>query len=132
MIAAAALTALSARLTEALHHPVGLGPSAPEEQPRLTLIVHSMAPVPDVVKMTGRHLADQQTSLSWIIQILMKGEADGLLAQVRLVEAAAADLDARPVLGGEGWRADMSLEVDASWARGHGPALGVRLRVAAA
>ncbi|WP_199556280.1 hypothetical protein [Sandaracinobacteroides hominis] len=132
MIAVAALTQLAARLTEALHHPVALGASSPEEQPRLTLLVHSIAPVPDVVKSTGRHLADQQTSLSWIIHLLLKGEAEGLLAQVRLIEAAAADIDGRPVLGGEGWRADMVLEGEPDWAKGVGPAIGVRLRVAAA
>lgn len=132
MIAVAALTQLAARLTEALHHPVALGPASPEEPPRLTLLIHAMTPVPDVVKSTGRHVADQQTSLSWIILVLLKGEADGLLAQVRLIEAAAADIDGRPVLGGEGWRADMALEGDPEWARGIGPAIGLRLRVAAA
>jgi hypothetical protein len=91
-----------------------------------------MSPVPDVAKMTGRHLADQQSSLAWVFQLLLKGEAEGLMAQARIVEAAATDIDGRPVLSGAGWRADLILENDPEWARGQGPAVGVRLRVAAA
>jgi hypothetical protein len=132
MIAAEALAALAQRLTEALHHPVGLGAAAPEEPPRLVVLMHAMTPIPDVTKMTGRHLADQSVTLGWTLRLILKGEADGLLAQVRMVEAAAADIEKRPVLGGEGWRADLALEMDADWAAGFGAATGVRLRVAAA
>jgi len=129
MIAAEALSQLSARLSEALHHPVELGQGSSVEGPVLRIIVHSMQPVPDVGKMTGRHLADQKSSISWVLQLLLKGEAEGLLARVRLVESAVADIDGRPVLGGEGWRADMALESSPDWAVGVGPAAGVRVRV---
>jgi hypothetical protein len=132
MIAAEALSQLAARLTEALHHPVELGTGATVEGPVLRITVHSMQPVPDVSKMTGRHVADQKSTLSWVLQLLLKGEAEGVLARARLVEAAASDIDSRPVLGAEGWRADMALETDPEWARGDGPAVGVRLRVALA
>lgn len=132
MIAAEALSQLSARLTEALHHPVELGQGSSVEGPVLRIIVHSMQPVPDVSKMTGRHLADQKSSMSWVLQLLLKGEAEGVLARVRLVESAVADIDGRPVLGGEGWRADMVLESSPDWAIGVGPAVGVRLRVSIA
>lgn len=132
MIAAEALSQLSARLSEALHHPVELGQGSSVEGPVLRIIVHSMQPVPDVTKMTGRHLADQKASISWVLQLLLKGEAEGLLARVRLVESAVADIDGRPVLGGEGWRADMVLEANPDWAVGVGPAAGVRLRVSLA
>jgi hypothetical protein len=130
MIVADALSALAARLSEALHHPVGMGPASPEEAPRLAILVQAMTPVPDVVKMTGRHLADSKTSLGWQVRLVLKGEADGLLAQVRMVEAAAAHIEERPVLGGPDWRAELALEADAAWALDWGAAVCVRLRVA--
>jgi hypothetical protein len=130
MIAAEALSQLAARLTETLHQPVELGSRDTVEGPALRITVHSMQPVPDVSKMTGRHLADQKASMSWVMLLLLTGEAEGVIARLRLVEAAALDIDSRPVLGGEGWRADMVLETDPEWARGLGPAIGVRLRVA--
>jgi 2,3-bisphosphoglycerate-independent phosphoglycerate mutase len=132
MSAAEALATLQARLTEALHHPVSLGPAESEDAPRLVILIHSMSPVPDVVKMTGRHLADQATVIAWVIRLTLKGEADGLLAQVRMVEAAAANIDQRPVLGGNTWRADITLEQNADWLAGEGAAVGVRLKVAPA
>jgi hypothetical protein len=132
MIAAEALSQLAARLTEALHHPVELGQGSTVEGPVLRITVHSMQPVADVTKMTGRHLADQKASISWVLQLLLTGEAEGVLTRVRLVEAAAADIDGRPVLGGEAWRADMALESNPEWAFGVGPAVGVRLRVSTA
>jgi hypothetical protein len=130
MIVADALQMLATRLSEALHHPVGLGPASTDEAPRLAILVHSMTPVPDVVKMTGRHMADSKTVLAWQVRLLLTGEADGLLAQVRMVEAAAANIEERPVLGGSDWRAEMALEADADWAKDKGAAVGVRLRVA--
>ncbi len=132
MIAAEALSQLAARLTEALHHPVELGTGLAVEGPVLRITVHSMQPVPDVSRMTGRHLADQKSTLSWVLQLLLSGHSEGVLACVRLVESAAADIEARPVLGAEGWRADMALEANPDWASGAGPAVGVRLRVSAA
>lgn len=130
MIAAEALSQLAGRLSEVLHQPVELGTGATTDGPALRITVHSMQPVPDVSKMTGRHLADQKASISWVLLLLLSGEAEGVIARLRLVEAAAIDIDSRPVLGGEGWRADMALEADPDWARGVGPAIGVRLRVA--
>ncbi|MFN7398020.1 MAG: hypothetical protein ACK5SX_02905 [Sandaracinobacter sp.] len=50
-----------------------------------------------------------------------------LAACLRLVEAAAGDIDSRPVPGGEGWRANMALEADPQWTSGGSPAIGVRL-----
>jgi hypothetical protein len=129
MIAAEALSQLAARLSEALHHPVELGSGETVDGPVLRITVHSMQPVPDVSKMTGRHLADQKASISWVLLLLLSGEAEGVIARLRLVEAAALDIDSRPVLGGEGWRGDMALEADPAWARGIGPAIGVRMRV---
>ncbi|MGL6042968.1 MAG: hypothetical protein ACRC1J_03515, partial [Sandaracinobacteroides sp.] len=96
-------------MTEVLHHPVEMGEGAVDDGPRLAIRVHSMSPVPDVAKMTGRHLADQQSSLAWVFQLQLRGQAEGLMAQARIVEAAASDIDARPVLSGAGWRADMVL-----------------------
>ncbi len=132
MIAAEALSHLAARLAEVLHQPVELGSGATIDGPALRITVHSMQPVPDVSKMSGRHLADQKASISWVLLLLLTGEAEGVIARLRLVEAAAIDIDGRPVLAGEGWRADMVLEADPEWARGVGPAIGVRLRVAQA
>lgn len=132
MIAAEALSALAVRLTEVLHHPVELGEGPMGDGPVLRILVHSMAPVPDVSKMTGRHLADQTTTLSWVFQLLLRGEAEGLLAATRVIEAAAIDIDGRPVLGGAGWRADMALMDGADWASGHGAALAVRMRASVA
>ena len=128
MIAAEALSALAARLTEVLHHPVELGDGPMGDGPVLRILVHSMAPVPDVSKMTGRHVADQMSTLSWVFQLLLRGEAEGLLAATRMIEAAAVDIDGRPVLGGAGWRADMALMDAPEWACGHGPAVALRLR----
>jgi hypothetical protein len=130
MIVADALASLAARLSEALHHPVGLGPASTDEAPRLAILVQSMSPVPDVVKMTGRHMADSKTVLAWQVRLVLQGEADGLLAQVRMVEAAAANIEERPILGGSDWRAEMALEADAGWAMDRGAAVCVRLRVA--
>lgn len=132
MIAAEALSALAARLSEVLHHPVELGEGPMVEGPVLRILVHSMSPVPDVTKMTGRHVADQKSTLSWVFELLLRGEAEGLLAATRVIEAAASDIDGRPVLGGAGWRADMALMDRVDWAAGHGPAVGLRLRTALA
>jgi hypothetical protein len=132
MIAAEALSQLAARLTEALHQPVELGTGATVEGPVLRITVHSMHPVPEFSNMTGRHVADQKATISWVLLLLLTGQAEGVIARLRLVEAAALDIDSRPVLGGEGWRADMALEADPEWARGVGPAIGVRLSIAAA
>lgn len=132
MIAAEAVAALQTRLSEALHSAVGLGPDSPEDRPKLKIDIYSLSPVPDVSRMTGRHLADMKASLSWTIRLLIEGDAEGLLTRLRLVEAAAADIEARPVLGGEGWRADIVLESESEWAMGRGAAIGVRMRVGAA
>jgi hypothetical protein len=132
MIGAEALAQLAQRLTEALHHPVELGSGETVDGPVLRILVHAMMPAPDASRMTGRHIADQRSSLAWVFLLILKGEAEGVLARTRLVEAAAADIDSRPVLGAEGWRADMALEADPDWTRGLGPAVGVRLRVTAA
>ena len=132
MIAAEALSQLKNRLAEALQSPVELGEGDMGGGPGLRMLIHSMAPVPDVSKMTGRHLADQTASISWAFLLILKGEAESQLAAIRLVEAAAGNIDTRPVLGGEGWRADMALEDGPEWARGRGAAIGLRLRVAVA
>ena len=129
MIVADSIAALAARLSEALHTPVELGHGPAEEGPRLAIRLHAMAPVPDIVKMSGRHIADTRAALGWAVQLVLKGEAEGLIAQTRMVEAAAAHIDERPVLSGPGWRADMALEADPAYTRGIGPAVGVRLRV---
>ena len=132
MIAAEALSALATRLTEVLHHPVELGEGPKGDGPVLRILVHSMSAVPDVSKMTGRHVADQKSTISWVFLLLLRGEAEGLLAATRVIEAAASDIDGRPVLGGADWRADMALVDNAEWTTGHGPAVGVRLRAALA
>ena len=129
MIAAEALSHLSNRLAEGLQSPVELGEGDMGAGPGLRILIHSMSAVPDVSKMTGRHVADQTASMSWVFLLILKGEAESQLAAIRLVEATAGNIDARPVLGGEGWRADMALEDAPEWARGMGAAIGLRLRV---
>lgn len=132
MNAADALSALADRLTEVLHHRVELGEGPAGDGPLLRILVHSLSPIPDVSKMTGRHLADQSTTLSWVFLLLLRGEAEGLLAALRVVEAAAEDLDSRPVLGGAGWRADLAIADAPDWATGQGAAIGLRMRVSVA
>ena len=132
MIAAEALSQLKDRLAEALQSPVELGDGDMGPGPGLRMRIHSMFPVPDVSKMTGRHVADQTATLSWVFQLILQGEAESQLAAIRLIETVAGNIDARPVLGGEGWRADMALEDGPEWAKGNGAAIGIRLRVAAA
>ena len=74
----------------------------------------------------------EYSTLSWVFLLLLRGEAEGLLAATRMIEAAAGDIDGRPVLGGADWRADMALVDNAEWTTGHGPAVGLRLRAALA
>ncbi len=132
MSATDALAALAARLSEALHHPVSLGTVPVGEGPSLSIHIRSMSPVPDVSKMTGRHVADQKAGLAWVLRLVLKGEAEGLLAQVRMVEAAALEIEGRPVMGGNDWRADMVLEQEMEGSSTEGASVGVRLRVASA
>ena len=86
MIAAEALSQLKDRLAEALQSPVEFGEGDMDGGPGLRMVIHSMAPVPDVSKMTGRHLADQATTMSWVFLLILKGEAESQLAAVRLVD----------------------------------------------
>lgn len=132
MIAATALQALAARIGTATGHPAELGDGNGAAALAVRILVQALTPVPDVSKMSGRHLADQATTLSWVMLLLLRSEATDLLEAVRHIEAAAADIEARPVLGGEGWRADLLLEDAPEWARGQGAAIGIRMRVGVA
>jgi hypothetical protein len=128
VIGAEALAQLAERLAEELHQPVELGRSSGAEGPSLRILVDAM--VPDV--RWRAEPAAGRTPIAWTFRLVLKGEAEGVLAATRLVEAAAAEIDACPVLEGAGWRAELVLDADPEPLRGLGPAVGVRLRVMAA
>lgn len=130
MIGAEALAQLAERLGLALHQPVELGSGDGVEGPSLRILVDSM--VPEVRWRREQSPSAERLPIAWTFRLVLKGEAEGVLAGTRLVEAAAAEIAACPVLEGAGWRAELMLDAEPESVLGLGAAVAVRLRVMAA
>jgi hypothetical protein len=130
VIGAEALAQLAERLGHALHQPVELGSGSAAEGPVLRILVDAM--VPEVRWRPEPSPGSARAPVAWMFRLVLKGEAEGVLAGTRLVEEAATEIDACPVLEGAGWRAELVLDADLEIVRGLGPAVAVRMRVMAA